>query len=122
MRAGRRRVLVGNIGVMLAGVALTLAAPLAAIIAGVVLVTVGFFGAHSVASNWVGFRATEARAQASALYLFAYYAGSSVVGYLGGLVFQGRGWPGICALLVGLLVPAAVIPWRLPVPVRAPAP
>ncbi len=120
MRAGRRRVLVGNIGIMLAGVALTLAAPLAAIVGGVVLVTVGFFGAHSVASNWVGFRATEARAQASALYLFAYYAGSSIVGYVGGLVFQAHGWPGICALLAGLLVPAACIPWRLPVPARAP--
>ncbi len=119
MRAGRRVVLVGNIGVMLAGVALTLAAPLAAIIGGVVLVTVGFFGAHSVASNWVGFRAPEARAQASALYLFAYYAGSSVIGYLGGLVFQGQGWVGICALLALLLVPAAAIPVRLPAaPVR----
>jgi len=122
MRAGRRIVLVSNIGLMLTGVALTLAAPLAAIIMGVVLVTVGFFGAHSVASNWVGFRAPEARAQASALYLFAYYAGSSVVGYIGGLVFQAYGWAGICALLAGLLLPAAAIPWRLPVPVRAPAP
>ncbi len=116
MRAGRRAVLIGNIGVMLAGVALTLAASLAAVIAGVVLVTVGFFGAHSVASNWVGFRTPEARAQASALYLFAYYAGSSVIGYLGGLVFQSRGWAGICGLLLLLLLPAAIIPLRLPAP------
>jgi YNFM family putative membrane transporter len=113
-RIGRRPVMVGNILAMLAGLALTLAAPLAAIVGGVALVTAGFFGAHSVASNWVGFRATEARAQASALYLFAYYAGSSVVGYAGGLVFQQHGWTGICTLLGLLLLPAMVIPVWLP--------
>jgi YNFM family putative membrane transporter len=113
-RIGRRPVLVGNILAMLAGVALTLATPLPVIVAGVALVTAGFFGAHSVASNWVGFRATEARAQASALYLFAYYAGSSVVGYAGGLVFQHHGWIGICLLLGALLVPAMMLPGWLP--------
>ena len=120
MRAGRRVVMVGNILAMLAGVALTLATPLPVIVGGVALLTAGFFGAHSVASNWVGFRATEARAQASALYLFAYYAGSSIVGYAGGLVFQRSGWVGICALVALLLVPAAIIPWRLPKPVSPP--
>jgi YNFM family putative membrane transporter len=118
MRAGRRLVMAGNIAAMLAGLALTLSAALPCIIAGVALLTAGFFGAHSVASNWVGFRATEARAQASALYLFAYYAGSSLVGYAGGLVFQRAGWTGICVLLTLLLLPALLIPWRLPVPVR----
>ena len=120
MRAGRRVVMVGNILAMLAGVALTMASPLPVIVAGVALLTAGFFGAHSVASNWVGFRAPEARAQASALYLFAYYAGSSVVGYAGGFVFQRSGWAGICALVAMLLMPAAVIPLRLPKPGQAP--
>jgi YNFM family putative membrane transporter len=119
MRAGRRLVMAGNIAAMLAGLALTLSSSLPCIIAGVALLTAGFFGAHSVASNWVGFRATEARAQASALYLFAYYAGSSLVGYGGGLVFQRAGWTGVCVLLALLLLPALMIPWRLPIPLKS---
>ena len=51
------------------------------------MLTIGFFGAHSVASSWVGRRATRDRAHATALYLFAYYLGSSVLGSLGGVVY-----------------------------------
>ena len=103
LRAGRRRVLMGNLAVMLAGLALTLAAPMWAIVLGTAVFTSGFFGAHSVASGWVGFRAKAGRAQASALYLFAYYAGSSLVGTAGGLVWAHGGWPGVAALVAGLL-------------------
>ena len=49
-----------------------------------VLVTVGFFAAHSVASSWVGLRADRAKPQAAALYLFFYYMGASLVG-VGGI-------------------------------------
>ena len=72
------------IAIMLAGVALTLFQPLALILCGIVAVTFGFFGAHSIASSWVGSRAIHAKAQASALYLFCYYVGSSAMGTLGG--------------------------------------
>ena len=60
------------------------------ILAGIVAVTFGFFGGHSIASSWVGSRAVTAKAQASALYLFCYYLGSSAIGTLGG-VFWTRG-------------------------------
>jgi len=78
-RAGRRVVLVLGVLVTLAGVALTLPASLPLIVAGLVMMTAGFFAAHSVASGWVGARAPVAPAQASALYLCLYYVGSSVV-------------------------------------------
>ena len=39
-----------------------------------------FFAAHSVASGWIGPRARRAKGQASSLYLFSYYVGSSVAG------------------------------------------
>jgi YNFM family putative membrane transporter len=78
MRAGRRLVMAGNIAAMLAGLALTLSSSLPCIIAGVALLTAGFFGAHSVASNWVGFRATEARAMAAA-WCFSARAGQAFV-------------------------------------------
>jgi YNFM family putative membrane transporter len=103
VRAGRRRTLVGNVALMACGLALTLAAPLAAIVAGTALATAGFFGAHSVASGWVGSWARSARAQASSLYLLAYYAGSSIVGSAGGLVWARWAWPGIVWLVAVLL-------------------
>ena len=88
--------------VMSLGVALTLAHSIAAIIAGLALLTFGFFGAHSLASAWVGRRARIAKAQAASLYLFLYYVGSSVLGSLGGVFWQKGGWNGVAAL-VGLL-------------------
>lgn len=102
-RAGRHNVLwVGVIGAV-AGLALTLSGSLGLIIGGLVLLTVGFFAAHSVASGWVGRRARIAPAQASALYLFAYYLGSSVCGWAGGLPYGHGGWDATVAF-VGVLL------------------
>lgn len=108
LRLGRRRVMVANILFMAAGLAATLAHPVWAIVLGVACVTGGFFGAHSVASGWVGAAAAGGRAQASALYLFTYYAGSSVAGSLIGLIWPWQGWPGL-ACAVGLLLLAAIM-------------
>ncbi|MGT2480884.1 MFS transporter [Methylobacterium oryzae CBMB20] len=58
----------------LAGILMTLSQHLALIIAGIVVTTIGFFGAHSVASSWVGRRAVRDRAQASSIYLCLYYS------------------------------------------------
>jgi YNFM family putative membrane transporter len=96
-RYGRAPVLVAGALIGLAGLALTLAQPLAAVIGGVAALTAGFFVAHSVASGWVGRLATGARSHASALYLLAYYAGGSVLGSAGGLVWRSFGWPGVTA-------------------------
>jgi MFS transporter, YNFM family, putative membrane transport protein len=107
-RFGRRRVLWIAVAMILVGVAATLPDSLFSIILGVALVTIGFFGAHSIASSWVGLRAEKAKAQASALYLFFYYLGSSVMGAVGGLFFSAARWPGV-ALLVGALACCALI-------------
>ena len=62
------------------GVVLTLPENLWLMIIGVGVVMIGFFGGHSIASSWVGLRAQTGKAQASALYLFFYYVGSSLAG------------------------------------------
>jgi len=83
------------------------------IVAGIAVLTVGFFGAHSMVSAWVGARAKMGKAQASSLYLFTYYMGSSVVGSLGGLFWTWDGWFGVAAM-TGLLVAAGIaIAWML---------
>jgi len=78
------------------------------IFAGMLLFTSGFFAAHSVASSWIGLRARRAKGQASSLYLFSYYLGSSVAGTLGGVFWHNSGWTGI-ALFIGVLLFLAVI-------------
>src|ERR1700743_856277 len=84
-RRGRRKGFWATVVLMLAGLALTLVTNLAAIVAGLAVLTFGFFGAHSVLSAWVGLRAArQAKAQASSLYLFFYYVGARIAGWRGG--------------------------------------
>ncbi|RZM09441.1 MAG: MFS transporter, partial [Sphingomonas sp.] len=82
-RLGRRKVFWIPVVLLIAGVALTAMTPLVLVIAGIAVVTIGFFGAHSIASAWVGRRAQGSRGQAAAFYLFFYYMGSSVLGSAG---------------------------------------
>lgn len=105
-RFGRNIVIRGTLLAMVCGTLLTLASSLAVIIGGVALFTCGFFGAHSSASGWVSRRAATYRAQASSLYLFSYYLGSSISGTLGGLFWVSFGWPGITAMICLLLLAA----------------
>lgn len=116
---GRPRVLWIGMSIMLCGVVMTLAGRLAVIVAGVAILTFGFFGAHSIASGWVGQRALTARAQASALYLLCYYLGSSIGGSAGGLAYSYAGWPGLVAMVAGLLVLALIPAARLTLPPRS---
>jgi YNFM family putative membrane transporter len=102
-KLGRRKVLWTALALMLVGVALTAAQPLWLVMAGIVAVTFGFFGGHSIVSSWVGRRAGAAKAQAASVYLFCYYMGSSIAGASGGLFYASHGWAGV-ALFVGVLV------------------
>lgn len=107
-RLGRRKVFWASIVVMAGGMLMTLASPLAMIIVGMLVFTFGFFGAHSVASSWIGRRALKAKGQASSLYLFSYYAGSSVAGTAGGVFWHMAGWNGI-GLFIGSLLALALL-------------
>nr|WP_218179026.1 MFS transporter [Pseudomonas gingeri] len=112
-KLGRRKVLWAMILIMLVGIALTMAMPLPVVIVGVLLFTFGFFGAHSVASSWIGRRALKAKGQASSLYLFCYYVGSSVAGTLGGVAWHYAAWNGIGLFIGGLLVLALLVALKL---------
>jgi YNFM family putative membrane transporter len=112
MRLGRQRILWLMIAIMLVGVVLTLFTSVALILAGIVAVTFGFFGAHSVASSWVS-QAKTSKAQASALYLFCYYLGSSLVGAIGGLFWTSFGWQGVAGLVLTLLIAGLAVALRL---------
>ena len=108
-RFGRRSVLATAGFGMAIGVALTLAQPLWPILLGLVLATFCFFVAHAIAATWAGERVPRARSQASALYSLSYYAGSSIVGFIGAVIFDRAGWSGAMFMVIGLALIAATI-------------
>jgi MFS transporter, YNFM family, putative membrane transport protein len=110
---GRRRVVLGGLAVFGAGVALTLPTPFPVVLAGLVVATTGFFAVHATASGWVAKRATHARAHASALYLLAYYTGSSVLGWALGLPFEYAGWGWLVGCVLAILSVATAVAVRL---------
>ncbi|HET6554705.1 MAG TPA: MFS transporter [Dyella sp.] len=112
-RLGRRKVLWTAFALMLFGIALTTMQSLLLIVLGIVAVTFGFFGGHSIASSWVGRRAGSAKAQASSMYLFSYYMGSSLAGASGGLFYASHGWNGVALFVAALVLAGLLIAWRL---------
>jgi len=107
-RRGRLTVLLAGIAALILGTLVTLGDSVPVIIVGLVIATAGFFAAHSIASGWTG-QVTDGvgRAQTAGLYNVAYYAGSSLFGWLGGILFVSAGWPGVVVLVVGLAALAA---------------
>ncbi|MFN3003971.1 MFS transporter [Mycolicibacterium wolinskyi] len=108
-RFGRRTVMVASIITMIAGVAITLSNNIVAVLVGLVVATAGFFGAHAIASGWVGVAAGNSKAQASSLYNLFYYGGSSAVGWFGGLAFDAAGWPAVAGTVMGLAALAGIL-------------
>jgi len=112
-RLGRRKVFWIPMLVFLAGIIATAASPLSMVILGIGVATVGYFGAHSVASSWVSRRGGVARAQAAALYLFFLYVGSSVMGAVGGIAWSHAGWAGVAWFMGSMIALALLIAVRL---------
>jgi YNFM family putative membrane transporter len=111
-RLGRRGALYAAVATTSAGLLLTLPESLPLTLLGLVLITAGFFTGHCVASAAVGRTATHGRAQASALYLAAYYIGNSLGGALGADAYHGDGWSGTVAVaLAAMLLATGVTAW-----------
>ena len=105
-------VLLASIGLMLVGIAVMLLQPLFAIVVGLALMTMGFFGAHSIALALSSRRADPGGASlAPSLYYLAYYAGSTVFGWAGGLAYVAAGWLGTSLMVVVLALVAAGLAW-----------
>lgn len=101
-RVGRLPVLLGATAAMAAGTALTLVPHPAVLVPALVLATGAFFAAHAVTSAWSGTAATQGRSQSTSLYNLAYYGGSSLFGWLGGVFHDAHGWPGTVLMVVAL--------------------
>ncbi len=110
-RAAQRwgRPVVMTIGVLVMAVGLTLTVPdrLGLVVAGLVVLTAGFFAGHGTARGWAPVLGAAAPSRASALYVAMYYAGSSLFGTLVGLAWKAGGWPATVSA-VGVLVGAGL--------------
>lgn len=98
---------------MLLGLLLTLSSNIVLIIAGTSLFTFCFFAAHSVASSTIAQLAQAPKALASAIYLFCYYCGASVLGAVGGTFWGYFSWNGVIFFQSSLLVLAFVMVTQL---------
>ncbi|OXY82382.1 MFS transporter [Oceanimonas doudoroffii] len=110
-RFGGGSLLIASFIISLLGIGLTLFGALIAVLAGMALVTIGFFTGHSAASSAVGPLAKHAKGHASSLYLLFYYLGASVTGTLGGWFWQQGGWQAVTLLTVMLLLPGLALAW-----------
>lgn len=108
---GRRKVMLTCVVIMIVGVTLTIPDNLAMVLAGLLVMTIGFFAAHGVASGWVGARARVGKAQASALYNLFYYGGSSLFGWLLGYAYV-VGWWGVATAVLVLALASLTWSWR----------
>ncbi|RVT96622.1 MFS transporter [Rhodovarius crocodyli] len=107
-KLGRARLFWMTIGVIILGLIISLHHSLLGAVLGLAVITLGFFGAHSMASAWVGRRALKAKSQASSLYVFCTYGGASLMGWIGGMMLEHWGWEGVVGLVGGCMAVALV--------------
>ena len=93
-------VLIGAILVTTAGALITLSSNVVMMLVGLVVTTGGFFAAHSIASGSLVNRASIGRSQAASMYNLFYYAGSTALGWLGGVAYMWIGWAGTVTMVV----------------------
>jgi predicted MFS family arabinose efflux permease len=107
-RIGYLRVMLGGIGVMVAGLALLFSDSLAVVIVGLVVFTVGCFSAHPVASGLSGRWAQLGRGQSTALYQLAWLSGTAFFGWAVGVVYDEAGWVATLLTVIGMCGAAAL--------------
>ena len=90
--------------------ALAVAAPsLWVALVGLLVFTASFFALYSTASGWVGLIAEHDRAEASSMYVFSYYMGSSILGAATGQAYEAMPWAGFVAVLAAVLGVQALV-------------
>lgn len=110
---GKKKLLQVSLIILLSGACITLNTSLLVKIIGIAIFTFGFFAGHSIASGWIGQLATHDKAQASGLYLFFYYLGSSIGGTVSGTFYSSFGWMGVISGIVVLAVTSIILSIRL---------
>ncbi|MDF9717034.1 MFS transporter [Nocardioides sp. ChNu-153] len=105
-RHGAPRVVACGGAAVLVALPLLAADHLVVVVLGLAVFTVGIFLAHPVTSALSGQLASVGRAQSTALYQLSWLAGTALVGWAAGHVYDDRGWPATLLVVAGLVVVA----------------
>jgi MFS transporter, YNFM family, putative membrane transport protein len=116
-RFGMRPTMWGSLALAGISLPLLLLPSLAAVLLGMVLIGVGTFFAQATATGFVSRAATADRGSASGIYLACYFAGGLVGTAILGQVFDRLGWPACVAGIALSLAAAAVLAFRLKLPI-----
>ncbi len=117
VRSGRRFTIALAIAIAGAGSLLTLVPRIGAVIAGMALVAAGMFVVQSLSLGFIGVIARRAKSTAVGLFVTVYYLGGSLGGVVAAPFWRWFGWPGVIALLFGvmaLMLATALRFWREP--------
>jgi predicted MFS family arabinose efflux permease len=112
-RFGRRTCMIGIIAAWMGGVALTLAAPLPLIVAGVAVCAGAGILAQAISTGYVAISAERGASSAVGLYVTAFYIGGSAGAALGGLAWIAGGWPACVALVLGMQAIMIAVVWAV---------
>lgn len=85
-----------------AGLSMLLIPRLWALIAGQGILTFAFFSTHTIASRIVSVNASRSKSSATSIYWLSYYAGSSIIGSLTGIILTRFGWDTFVEILLML--------------------
>lgn len=111
-RFGRRRLVLGVLGIWICGLLLTLISSLWIIVAGLAVGAGCGFIVQTAATASVAVSAQRARSSAVGLYVTCYYVGGSIGAVLPGYAWNRAGWPGCVAIVIAMLVLLAAIVLR----------
>ncbi|QNS02110.1 MAG: MFS transporter [Buchnera aphidicola (Pentalonia nigronervosa)] len=99
----RINILITSLTLMVIGLLITQHDQLFTIIIGLIIFSSGFFASHSIVSSWISLCTNTAVVQATSLYLFFYYLGSSLFGTFGGFFWLHLKWLGISIFILSAL-------------------
>jgi predicted MFS family arabinose efflux permease len=108
-RFGRKPFMLAILALWATGTAVTLAASLAAIVAGMALFVVGGFLCQALSTSYVAVSARAGASSAVGLYVAFYYIGGSVGTLAGGIAWHAGRWPAVVALVLAMLAVMAGI-------------
>jgi predicted MFS family arabinose efflux permease len=107
---GRRRFILGIIGIWIAGVLMLLAPPVPVILCGLTICAVCGMVCQATSTGYVITTAKEGRSSAAGLYASMFYTGGSAGAFLIGFVWDAAGWTGCVAAIIAVLaIMAAVV-------------
>jgi MFS transporter, YNFM family, putative membrane transport protein len=112
-RWGTRHTLWGSLALAALGLPLLLLPYLAAVLLGMILISVGTFFAQAAATGFVSRAATTDRGAASGIYLASYFSGGLVGTTILGQIFDRIGWPACVGGIALSLTVAALLAVRL---------